>query len=434
MSSERCRRRRQRILNRLGDGVLVLATAPLHYRNGDVHHAFRPDSDFYYLCGFDEPESVLVAKRIDRKRHEVALFLRPSDRAREVWDGPRLGPRAAIKKLGVDRAFPIESLYLELEKMVAKSSRVFYTMGIDDVMDRSLMRVFERLSALDYRGNPPAHPAIHDPRPTIALERLRKDSSEVEALERAAAVSVRGHVRAMQTVRPGMMEYELQAELEAEFRRHGSRRNGYESIVASGPNACVLHYVSNDRRIRKGELVLVDAGAELDLYTADITRTFPASGTFTEAQADVYDVVLRAQKAAIRAATPGRPWNAPHQAAVRTITSGLERLGVLRRSRKKSSDDHTPWFMHGTSHWLGMDVHDVGGYTEAGKPRKLQPGMVLTIEPGLYFARRDARIPARYRGIGIRIEDDVVVTSKGNRVLTDDVPKEIADIERVCRS
>ena len=437
MSSELFRARRQRVVNRLGDGMLVLPTAALRLRNGDVAHAFRPSSPFHYLTGFDEPDSVLVATRTSAREHRAILFLRPREPERELWDGPRLGPRRAVKKLGFDEAYPMASLYERLEELLGETKRLFYTLGADGLMDRSLERVFERLAVMAHRRNPSAHPVIEDPGPAIATERLVKDRHEIRALERAATISAAGHRRAMAFARPGLVEYELQAEIEATFRRRGSPRNGYESIVASGKNACVLHYVSNDRKMRRGELVLVDAGAELGMYTADITRTFPVSGTFSKPQAEIYRIVLRAQKAALRAVVPGRPWNAPHQAAVRVTIDGLRALGLLKGARKKLLDKeaHRRWFMHGTSHWLGMDVHDAGGYVGPdGKPRRLRAGMVLTVEPGLYFSPRDRSVPERYRGIGVRIEDDVLVTRSGCRVLTEAVPKELREVERLCRA
>ena len=259
MSSELFKKRRQRVLNRLGDGLLVLPTAPQRLRNGDVHHAFRHGSDFHYLTGFDEPDTVLAAYRVNAREHEAILFLRPRDREREVWDGARLGPRGAVEKLGVDEAYPIATLYEKLEAWLQKSERLFYTLGADELMDRSLARVFERNRAFDYRGNPAAHPVVQDPLPTIATARLIKDAVEIRALEDAARVSAAGHRRAMQTAAPGQMEFELQAEIEGAFRRLGSKRNGYESIVASGTNTCVLHYVSNERKMKRNDLVLVDA-------------------------------------------------------------------------------------------------------------------------------------------------------------------------------
>ncbi len=440
MSSEihlQRRQRRQRVLNRLGDGLLVLPTAPVRMRNGDVPHPFRPDSDFYYLTGFEEPDAVLVAFRKSSREHVALLFLRDRDPEREIWDGRRLGPRKAVRTLGIDKAYSMASLYDELESLLRSHPRMFYTLGAEEGMDRDMFRIFERNRIHDYRGNPPSHPEVSDPRPAIATERLTKDGAEIETIERAAEVSASGHREAMRAARPGMMEYELQAELEASFRRQGSKRNGYESIVASGTNACVLHYIENQRRMQRDDLVLIDAGAEIDNYTADITRTFPVSGTFTPEQAEVYRIVLRAQKAAIRAVSPGKSWQAPHAKAVSVVVDGLRKLGILRGPKKRlvESNAYKPWFMHGTSHWLGLDVHDAGGYRErGGRPAKLRAGMVLTVEPGLYFGARDTSVPASYRGIGIRIEDDVLVTRSGSRVLTDDVPKEIRDIERLCQS
>ncbi len=429
------RRRRQKLLNALGDGLLALPTAPLVLRNGDVFHAFRPDSNFYYLTGFSEPESVLVAWRVDARKHVAILFVQPRDPGREIWDGPRVGVRGALRHYGMDEAFPSEKLYERLEALLEGTSRLFYTLGRDGEMDQALQRIFERVALTNYRGNPRAHPTVKDPLPTIATLRLTKDRDELEVLSRAAAVTASGHLAAMRSARPGLMEYELQAELEAAFRRGGSRRNGYESIVASGANACILHYVNNDRRMRSGDLVLIDAGAELDMYTADVTRTFPVSGRFTLEQREVYQIVLRAQKAAVRNTRSGRAWTAPHRAAQRVIVDGLKALGILRGApaRLPKKEAYRPWFMHGTSHWLGMDVHDVGGYQDGDeKPFKLRPGMVLTIEPGLYFSPRDQRVPKRYRGIGVRIEDDVLVTRNGPRVLTAGVPKEVKDVEAAC--
>ncbi len=430
------RARRQRLLDRLGDGLLLLPTAKLQIRNGDVFHSFRPDSDFYYLTGLEEPEALLAAHRIGAGRHHAILFVRPRDPEREIWDGPRLGPVGARRKLGVDEARPLSEVYTRIEELLGGAIRLFHRLGEDEALDRSLATVFERIALQKYRGNPAAHPAIEDPRPAIAEQRLIKDRYEIAALEKAASIAAAGHLRAMREAAPGMMEYELQAELEAEFRRRGSRRNGYDSIVASGSNACILHYISNDRRMKGGDLVLVDAGAEADYYTADITRSFPVSGSFSEAQSEVYGVVLRAQKAAIRAVGPGKLWNAPHRAAIRAIVDGLLELGILKGKRKTHIDKQTyrRWFMHGTSHWLGMDVHDAGGYLEPdGKPRRLRPGMVLTVEPGLYFGRKDGRVKKKYRGIGIRIEDDVLVTRGGSRVLTTAAPKEIRDIEALSK-
>jgi Xaa-Pro aminopeptidase len=429
-------RRRQRLLEALGDGLLLLPTAPHQLRNGDVHHPYRAGSDFWYLTGFPEPDAVLAAWREGRGSHQAVLFVRPRDKTREIWDGRRHGPRGAIKTFGVDGAHPIGELLEKLPELLKPHARLFHTLGADPVFDEGLFKVFARTRLEQRRQNPPAHPAIVDPRPALAEQRVVKDSHEIATLERAADVTAEAHRAAMRAARPGMAEFELQAEIERVFRSHGSPRNGYESIVASGANACILHYVENRRVLRRGDLVLVDAGAETGHYTADITRTWPVDGEFTPAQRAVYEVVLRAQKAAIRAVRPGAPWDAPHRASLREVTRGLVALGVLRGSVaglvKKGKC--RKWFMHGTSHWLGMDVHDAGPYQGVdGKPVRLRPGMVLTVEPGLYFDPHDRSVRKELRGIGVRIEDDVLVTRGGNRVLTAGVPKEVGEIEELCR-
>ncbi|MCC6670370.1 MAG: aminopeptidase P N-terminal domain-containing protein [Planctomycetes bacterium] len=426
--------RRARLLRRLGAGVLVLPTAPQLLRNGDVHHAFRPASDFHYLTGFPEPESVLVAARHGARLH-TTLFVRPRDPERETWDGKRYGVDGARRHFGVDEAQPIAALWKELPRLVQGHARLFHTLGRDPEFDRRVLAACAQAAAAARRAAPPAHPEIVDPLPALGLLRLVKDRHEQAALARAADISAAGHRRAMHCARPGMREYEVQAAVEAEFRRLGSRRNGYESIVASGPNACILHYHDNDRTLRAGDLLLLDAGAELGHHTADITRTFPVSGRFTPVQRRVYEIVLRAQVAAVAAARSGASWQRPHEVALRRLTAGLVELGVLRGrvDALVAKKAFRPWYMHGTSHWLGMDVHDVGPYQDvSGRPTRLRPGMVLTVEPGLYFPPGDRRVPRALRGIGVRIEDDVLVTARGPKVLTAGVPKTVAGIEALC--
>ena len=428
------RRRRQRLLDKLGDGLLILPTAPHLLRNGDVHYSYRPGSDFAYLTGFPEPESVLFAWRTGQGRHRSVLFVRPRDKKREIWDGRRYGVRGAVRSFGVDEAWPIGELPDRLSDLVKPHTRVFHRLGEDPELDATLFRAFRKLRDESRRANPPAHPVLEDPLPSLAEMRVVKEADEIAVLQRAADVSAEAHVHAMRIARAGMTEYEVQAELEEVFRRHGSRRNGYDSIVASGPNACILHYTESSRTLRANDLLLLDAGAEIDGYTADITRTWPVSGRFDDAQRAVYEIVLAAQKAAVRAVRPGQPWDAPHKAALRWITKGLVRIGLLRGQVPAlvAKGACRKWFMHGTSHWLGMDVHDVGPYQdERGRPVRLRPGMVLTIEPGLYLDVRDRDVPKAFRGIGVRIEDDVLVTRGGHRVLTAGAPKEIAEIEAV---
>ncbi|MEZ6036329.1 MAG: aminopeptidase P N-terminal domain-containing protein [Planctomycetota bacterium] len=427
------RARRQRLLNALGDGVLLLATARETSRNSDVLHEFRPGSALHYLTGFPEPDAVLVARRIDRRRHHATLFVRKRDPERETWDGPRFGTEGAVRRFGVDRAEPIAELWGLLPELAPADATLFHTLGRDAEFDRRLLAAFAAQADKRRRRAWPRHPAIVDPLPMLAAERLVKDRAELSSLRAAAAATVAGHVAAMRVARPGMFEYEAQVALEAEFRRAGSPRNGYPSIVASGGNACVLHYHDNDRRMLAGDLLLIDAGAEVDGLTADVTRTFPVDGRFTPAQAAVYRVVLRAQLAGIRACKVGARWDSAHRACVRSLTRGLVELGVLKGAPAKlvAKNAFRPFYMHGTSHWLGRDVHDVGAYEDAaGNPEKLRAGAVLTVEPGLYFTAGDRRVPKALRGIGVRIEDDVLVTAKGPVVLTEAAPKSIADIER----
>jgi Xaa-Pro aminopeptidase len=431
----RFRGRRQRLLDRLGDGLLLVPTAAETLRNGDVHHPFRPGSDFHYLTGFPEPDAMLVAWRTGRSSHRAELFVRPRDQEREIWDGRRFGTAGARRRFGVDAAHPMAELGKRLPGLLCPHRRLFHTLGRDPQLDRDLMAAFAALRHERRRQAPPAHPVIEDPGPALAAQRLIKDAAEIQSLQRAAAVTVAGHLAAMAAARPGAAEYEVQAALESEFRRLGSPRNGYAPIVASGQNACILHYRDNDRVMRSGDLLLLDAGAEVEGYTADITRTFPVSGTFTGPQAAVYRIVLRAQAAGIRAVRPGAAWNAPHRACVRALTRGLVELGVLRGpvDRLVRKQAYKPYYMHGTSHWLGRDVHDAGAYEdEQGRPVRMRAGMVLTVEPGLYFAARASKVPRELRGIGVRIEDDVLVTRTGRRVLTEAAPRTIAELEAAC--
>jgi len=429
------RARRVHLLERLGDGLLLLPTALETVRNGDVLHEYRPGSDFHFLTGFPEPEAVLVAWRTGRNKHRTVLFVRQRDKTREIWDGRRYGVAGARQRFGVDAAFPIGQLWQRLGKLLAGQTRLFHRLGADPAFDRRLLDLFAALARSQKKRQPPAHPTIEDPTPAIAALRLVKDRAELAALRAAANLTVAGHRAAMQQARPGLREYEVQAAIEATFRRGGSPRNGYPSIVASGPNACILHYHDSGRTLRAGDLLLVDAGAEFGGVTADVTRTFPVSGRFTAAQAAVYRVVLRAQLAGIRACRPGVPWDRPHKACVRSLTRGLVELGVLRGnvSRLVKKQKYKPWYMHGSSHWLGRDVHDVGAYLDGDDdPQPLQAGAVLTVEPGLYFGARDRKVPAELRGIGIRIEDDVLVARPAPIVLTAAAPKTIREIETAC--
>jgi Xaa-Pro aminopeptidase len=428
------RARRQKVIDRLQAPLLVRA-APELLRNGDVHYTYRQDSNFHYLTGFDEPEAILLAIPTG-KGHKTILFVRPRDKAREIWDGPRAGTRGAVRDLGADEAHEVGKFWEVFAELAKGWDRLAYPLGTDESFDDELLGHF----AKRFTGRPRRNegmPTLVDPRPRLHELRLLKTPEEIAVMQRACDITVAGHRVAMAIARPGMFEYEVQAEIEATFRRDGSPRNGYDSIVASGPNACILHYVKNDRRIRKGELVLVDAGAEFGGYTGDVTRVFPVAGRFTPAQRAVYEVVLRCQKKCVALVRPGTPVRKLLTTSWHELTRGLIELGVLRGkptakriARYVKQKKYFDWYMHGLGHWLGMDVHDVGAYEHMdGEPIRIEPGMVTTIEPGLYFRANDRRLPAELRGIGVRIEDDVLCTRGGPRVLTAGAPKEVEDVE-----
>ena len=421
-------RRRRHLLELIGaGGIAILPSAPERTRSRDVNFDYRPDSDLYYLTGFSEPESVMVL--MPGSAHgEFIAFCRERDREREKWDGPRCGPDGFVAAFGADDAFPIDDIDEILPGFIERSERVYYSMGVSPEFDQRLLAWIGDLNANRQRG--------HAPSEIVALDhllhemRLVKSRSEVAAMRRSAQIAVAAHVRAMQACRPGIYEYELEAEFLHEFRRNAARPS-YLPIVAGGSNACTLHYVANDQLLRDGDLVLIDAGCELDMYASDITRTFPVAGEFTARQRELYEIVLEANQAATQAAVAGNHWNDPHEAAVRVITLGLRDLGILsgRLPQLLRDGAYRPYFMHRTGHWLGMDVHDVGDYKVDDEWRLLEPGMVMTIEPGVYVDARAPRAARRWRGIGIRIEDDVAVTRKGPDVLTRRLPSSVEDIE-----
>lgn len=423
--------RRRRLMERMGDGsVAVFFSAPEAVRSNDTHYEYRQNSDLWYLTGFEEPESALVL-RPGHAEHPVVLFVRKRDKEREVWDGPRAGVEGAKERFGANEAFLVEELDGKLPGLLEGSDRLYYGLGLYPDRDRHLIAALARARAGARRGKRAPREVV-DPAVVLHEMRLLKTPAEVETLRRACEVSAQGHVAAMKATRPGRGEWELQAELEYVFRREGARAPGYTSIVGSGPNACILHYVENRRRMEAGELVLVDAGAEVGYYTGDITRTWPVSGAFTGPQREIYDLVLRAQQEVIALAKPGVAWTAIHDTAVRVLTEGLVERGVLAGPVEKAIEDKTfrAFYMHSTGHWLGIDVHDVGAYYDGpDAPRTLQPGMVFTVEPGLYFAPDAKDVPERYRGIGIRIEDDVLVTATGHDVLSKGAPKEPHELE-----
>ena len=424
--------RRTQLLEAIGDGVAVFPSAPLAVRNHDVEHPYRQDSDLYYLTGLDEPESVLVLTN-QHEEHRVVLFVRPKKREREIWDGPRAGVEGAVQEFGADVAFPIDELPKRLPDYLGNVERLHYRIAQNDEADAKLFDCLNLLRRGGRRGIA-APEAIIDSSAHLHEMRLRKSDAELATMRRAAEITKEAHLRAMHFTRPGMHEYEIDAELLHVFRKHGSERPAYESIVGSGPNATILHYRAGNRVLNEGELVLIDAGCELDYYSSDVTRTFPVNGKFSDEQREVYEVVLRTQKQCIEAVKPGVTLHDLHDGALRSITEGLVRIGLLEGKVDALIEDkkYEPFYMHRTSHWLGMDVHDVGHYYTDGKPRPLEPGFVLTVEPGIYIATDAEGVDERWRGIGVRIEDDVVVTEGGHDVLTAGIPKEIDDVEAAC--
>ncbi len=423
------KRRRQLMQLMSPNSIAIVPSAPVTVRNRDVEHPFRQDSDFYYLSGFAEEHSVLVL--IPGREHgEYVLFCQEKIKEQEIWTGRRVGPEAAPKVLGCDDAFPISDIDDILPGLIEGKDRIYASLGVSPEFDRQLMQWVNHIKAQVRNGATPPHEfsaldhLLHD-------IRLIKSPAEVALMQRACDISADAHTRAMQMVKPGMYEYELEAELMRTFMAAGSRWPAYPSIVGTGENACILHYTHNNAEIKDGDLILIDAGCELDYYASDITRTFPANGKFTAPQRQLYQLVLDANYAAIAQVKAGNHWNQPHEAAVRVLTEGLVKLGLLQGDVDELIEAlaFRQFYMHKTGHWLGMDVHDVGEYRIDGEWRILEEGMVMTIEPGLYIAPDDETVDAQWRGIGIRIEDDVVVTKTGCQVLTSKVVKDIDAIE-----
>jgi Xaa-Pro aminopeptidase len=424
-------KRRAAFLDAMGAAaVAVLPSAPVYVRNNDVEHEYRQDSDFFYLTGFDEPESVLVLDTQDRK---TTLFVRPRDREREVWDGRRAGVDGVMADYGADQAFVVAELDEKLPALLQDHRRLHYRLGRDRRFDDRVLAAIDRVRARQRTGvQPPSE--IVDPGLILHEMRLRKSPDEVETMRAAMRITGEAHVLAMGRTRPGMHEYEVEALLLDTFRRRGSERPAYGSIVGSGPNSCVLHYRKNDRRIEAGDLVLIDAGCEYGSYASDVTRTFAVGRGFSREQQALYELVLEAQLEAIDRVRPGATLDHVHKASVDVIARGLLHLGLLSGELEKiiETEGYKRFFMHRTSHWLGMDVHDVGAYFVEAKPRLLEPAMVLTVEPGIYVAPDDDSVSAEWRGIGIRIEDDVLVTASGREVLTGWIPKAPEELERAA--
>jgi Xaa-Pro aminopeptidase len=424
------RERRHSLASQMRAGVAVVPTAPERIRNRDAHFPYRFDSYFYYLTGFREPEAVLVIVADSEKtssRH--ILFCREKDTEREIWDGFRYGPEAAREAFELDEAYPIAMLDEMLPKLLADQPAIHCALGEDGDWDTRVIDWVNRVREQS-RGGVAAPSVIRDIRLLLDEMRLFKSPDELQVMRHAARISTDAHRRAMRSVRPGMREYEVEAELLHEFRRHGAEAPAYTPIVAGGANACILHYVENNARLAPGDLLLIDAGCELNGYAADITRTFPVDGKFGSAQKDLYQLVLAAQAAAISEVRPENSWDGPHLAAVRVLVQGFVDFGLCRGSVDEvmETGDYKRFYMHRTGHWLGLDVHDAGEYKQNGAWRRLQPGMTLTVEPGCYV-RPGENVPQHFWNIGVRIEDDVVVTESGCEVLTSAAPKSVAEIE-----
>lgn len=421
--------RREQLMAKIGNGTAIFRSAPMAVMHNDVEYNFRQDSDFFYLTGFDEPEAVAVLAP-HHTEHRFILFVRPKEREKEVWTGYRCGVEGAKEIYGADEAYPITELDEKLPQYLEKADKIYYRLGRDRNFNEKVLHHWQRLMATyPKRGTGPI--AIEDAGVILHSMRLVKSQAELELMRQAAAISVEAHNYAQEIASPGRYEYEIQAEMERIFRLRGGTGVAYPSIVASGDNACILHYIENTRQMQDGDLLLIDAACAYGYYNSDITRTFPVNGKFTGEQQALYDIVLEAQKQAIAQVQPGNPYSAFHDTAVRVLTEGLVELGILQGQIDDliKEEKYKPFYMHRTGHWLGLDVHDVGVYQHGDSPQILQPGQVLTVEPGLYIvpqtqpAEGQPAIEPRWEGIGIRIEDDVLVTETGHEILTAGVPK-----------
>lgn len=429
MTQQEFLRRRQALLAKMAPGSAALIfAAPEATRNADSEYPYRQSSDFWYFTGFNEPEAVLVLIKSDESHNHSVLFNRVRDKSAEIWFGRRLGQDAAPQKLGVDRALAFSEIGEQLHLLLNGLDVVYHAQGEYDYADNIVFAALDKLRR-GSRQNLTAPATLTDWRPTVHELRLFKSEEEVAVMRRAGEISALAHTRAMQACRPGMFEYQLEGEIHHEFTRHGARYPSYTTIVGGGENGCILHYTENESELRDGDLVLIDAGCEYQSYAGDITRTFPVNGKFSPAQREIYDIVLESLETSLKLYRPGTSMQEVTTEVVRIMVKGLVKLGILKGDVEHliANNAHRAFFMHGLSHWLGLDVHDVGAYGQ-DKSRMLEPGMVITVEPGLYIAP-DADVPAQYRGIGIRIEDDIVITKDGNENLTASVVKSADDIE-----
>lgn len=421
--------RRQALMEKIGSGTAIFRSAPMAVMHNDVEYTFRQDSDFYYLTGFNEPNAVAVFAP-HHEEHQFVLFVQPKDPEKEVWTGYRMGVEGAKERYGADEAYPISELEEKLPQYLIKASCIYYHVGRDRQFNETVLTHWQRLMrTYPKRGTGPV--AIQDSGTILHPLRLVKSPAELQLMRKAAEISVKAHIHAQEFAQPGRYEYEIQAEMEHLFRLQGGNGFAYPSIVASGANSCILHYIENDRQLQENDLLLIDAGCAYGYYNADITRTFPVSGAFTPEQKTIYDIVLEAQKQATAQVQPGNPYSKIHETAVRVLVEGLMEIGLLVGDIEEiiKEEKYKPFYMHRTGHWLGLDVHDVGLYQNGEDPQNLQPGNVLTVEPGLYIGLEtkpvegQPEIPDCWRGIGVRIEDDVLVTPDGHEVLTEAVPK-----------
>ena len=426
---------RKAFIEKMGrGGVAIFASAPPVQWNHDTEYLYRPDPNFYYLTGFEEPESICVIAP-EHSKYQYILFVRPKDRQAEIWNGKRVGIKDARKHYGADKVYPIEKFSEKIGKYLQGAKRLYYTLGSNEHIDTEVLSLFTQSVRSRIRSGK-GFDTLVDPSPILSELRLIKNETELQRLQKATEITVAGHVAAMKAVRPGMYEYDLEALVESTFRMNGAGGAAFPTIVASGGNATTLHYTTNDCEIKDETLVLIDAGAEYGRYCGDVTRTFPANGTFTEAQREIYQLVLEAHHAIIDGIRPGVSIDEPHEKSVELLTESMLSLGLLKGKTQKliKKEKYRQFYMYRIGHMLGLDVHDVNCVREAnGDFKTFQPGMVMTIEPGLYVADDTKNVPPAYLGIGIRIEDDILITESGCEVLTEGVPKEIDEIEALVR-
>lgn len=422
--------RRKRFTSKiLEHSCIILPNRALSIRSNDVEYKFKPESNFYYLTGFEEPNSICIIKK-DKKDFEYYLFVEPKNKEKEIWIGRKAGLEGAKKVYQADKSFSIHDFKDQLKKLISDSRHIYFSLGQNDKLEREITKTIDELKTNNRAGSKSPNNII-DPRDIIHKMRLIKDEYEIDCIKIAGQISKEAHLKAMISARPKMYEYELESIIEGSFRHLGAEGPAYPTIVGSGQNTTILHYIKNNRQIKNGDLILIDAGAEFNFYASDITRTFPVSKKFTPIQKDLYEIVLKAQIEAIKEIKPGKRFNASYDKAVSILVEGLKDLKLLKGSKEKiiKKGEYKRFFMHKLSHWLGLDVHDAGPYRDdREKSIKLIPGMVLTVEPGIYISK-ELNVPERFKGIGIRIEDDILVTKTGNKVLTKDIPKSVEEIE-----